>query len=198
MTPADLTDAHVDLARMMARTAVLRLRADVRLRLADDVLSDAMFGLVKAARDYDERRGPFRQYASIRIRGQIGDGLRNIGFSVHADRRGRRLPSLADRILPSGDESSMDDRLPINYGNPDRQYDAETIIAVRQAFACLDRWSACLLPQQKQVYQLLRAGFDQRAVGNHLGLTESRISQIVRAIRLRLRAEHPVQLPWQY
>src|SRR5664279_4564856 len=99
MTPADLTDAHVDLARMMARTAVLRLRADVRLRIADDVLSDAMLGLVKAASDYDEQRGPFRPYAALRIRGEIGDGLRRIGFSIHAARKAHPLPILGGGSL---------------------------------------------------------------------------------------------------
>jgi RNA polymerase sigma factor (sigma-70 family) len=201
MIPADLTDSDVDLARKMARTAVCRLRADVRLRLADDVLSDAMLGLVKAARDYDQQRGPFRPYASLRIRGEIGDGLRRIGFSANAVRQVHRLPLLVGgSFLPSGDQSGntdLDAPMPVDYDNPDLQYSVEMIIAVRQAFACLDIWSACLLPQQKQVYDLLRTGLDQRAVGVRMHLHEARISRIVRAIRIRLRAEHPVQLPWQ-
>jgi RNA polymerase sigma factor (sigma-70 family) len=183
---------------MMAHTAVLKLRPDVRLRLADDVLSDAMFGLVKAARDYDETRGPFRPYASIRIRGAIGDGLRVIGFSAHKSRHGRKLPFLTGSIMPSGDASDDDrsDLLPISYGNSDHQYDVEIIIAVQQALVCLDRWSFSLLPQQKQVYDLLRSGLTQRAVGDQMHVHEARISQIMRAIRLRLLAENPVQLPW--
>jgi RNA polymerase sigma factor (sigma-70 family) len=183
----------------MARTAVLRLRADVRLRLADDVLSDAMFGLVKAARDYDEQRGPFRPYAALRIRGAIGDGLRLVGFSVHAKRRGHLLPTLImDRLLPAGDAGPDVnwELLSVDYGNPRRQDDVEMAIAVHQAFACLDRWSFCLLPQQKQVYDLIRAGLTQRAIGDQMHVDESRICQIVRAIRLRLLAENPVQLPW--
>jgi RNA polymerase sigma factor (sigma-70 family) len=200
MIPADLTDSDVDLARKMARTAVLRLRADVRLRVADDVLSDAMLGLVKAARDYDWERGPFRPYASLRIRGEIGDGLRRIGISIHAARRGHRLPLLIDsHTPPSGDalDDDRDDRLPVDYGNPNLQYNAEMIIAVQQSFACLDLWSARLLPRQKQVYDLMRSGMTQRAISVQLHVHESYISQIMRAIRMRLRAEHPVQLPWQ-
>jgi RNA polymerase sigma factor (sigma-70 family) len=200
MIPADLTDSDVDLARKMARTAVRRLRADVRLRLADDVLSDAMLGLVKAAHDYDEQRGPFRPYASLRIRGEIGDGMRRIGLSVHASRRGHRLPILVGgSFLPSGDQAGNSDRdspLPIDYGNPNLQYSVEMVIAVQQAFASLDIWSACLLPQQKQVYDLMRAGLTQRAISVQLHVHESYISQIMRAIRLRLHAERPVQLPW--
>jgi RNA polymerase sigma factor (sigma-70 family) len=201
MIPADLTDSDVDLARKMARTAVCRLRADVRLRLADDVLSDAMFGLVKAARDYDAERGPFRPYASLRIRGEIGDGLRRMGFSIHVARQGHRLPLLSGgSLLPSGDgveNADRDDHLLVNYGNPNLQYSVEMVIAVQQAFASLDIWSACLLPQQKQVYDLMRAGLTQRAISVQLHVHEARISQIMRAIRIRLRAEHPVQLPWQ-
>lgn len=199
MVPADLTASDIDLARKMARTAVCRLRADVRLRLADDVLSDAMFGLVKAATDYDQDRGPFRPYASLRIRGEIGDGLRRIGFSMHAVRQRRPLPILADSLLPSGHEArntDQDSRLPVDYGNANPQYDVELIIAVRQAFACLDLWSRCLLPQQKQVYDLLRTGLDQRAVGARMHVHEARISRIMAAIRLRLHAENPVQVPW--
>jgi RNA polymerase sigma factor (sigma-70 family) len=199
MIPADLTKEHIALAQSMARTAVCRLRPEVRMRLADDVLSDAMLGLVKAAIDHVEARGPFRQYASIRIRGEIGDGLRSIGFSVHAERRGvRPLPVLVAKSKFSGDAIELSELPPVDYGNPDPQDTADNAIASDQAFGYLDRWAySSLSDAEWAVYRLLRNGLTQRAISVKIGVHESRVSQHVHAIRRRLRAENPVQVPWR-
>jgi RNA polymerase sigma factor (sigma-70 family) len=189
MIPSDLTVVHFDLARKLARTAKLRLSPNLRFRLSDDIESDAMFGLVKASIAYVEKRGPFPPYAIIRIRGEIGDGMRRVGLSRYASRRTRELPAI---IVFTG----TDDLSPLDYGNPDPLDEADTATAVRQAIGELDEWSKQLQPLQRQIYDLLRAGVSQRKISEQLHIGNRRVSNIEKGIHGRALSETDVEWPW--
>lgn len=68
----DLITAHVKLAKALAWRMALKCDADV-----DDLIGDALYGLVVAGRTYDASyQVPFGAWASTRIKGEMRDGLR--------------------------------------------------------------------------------------------------------------------------
>jgi DNA-directed RNA polymerase specialized sigma subunit len=76
---------NIAVARELSRRAVERFRGGRAYVFADDMESDAMLGLMLAARRYDPSRGvPFDVYASTWIRGHIGDGHRLRVFGKRA------------------------------------------------------------------------------------------------------------------
>lgn len=190
MTPADITADDVQLARSIAHAAVRRLPARERSRFADDVLSDAMLGLVRAACDYDESRPvPFRAYAILRIRGALGDGFRY--------RRARTWLRLVGDDGADFDSPLIENVQVVDYGNTDPLHRAEADIALRQATARMHCWvTEHLTAQQRYVYHQLMAGTPRCEVWAALGVSESRVSIIVREIRRRVRDRCPVESPF--
>jgi len=157
---AELVVQHIPLARRIARRWTSRLP----VALHDDVLSDAMLGLVEAARSYSSDRSvDFAGYASRRIRGAIQDGGRRSG---PMGRRSRWVGATSVRLV-----GFVEDK----YAAPATPEPEPTLLA---ALERLPRREAIVLSL------LYCEGMLLHEVGELLGVTESRACQI-RMIALR-------------
>jgi RNA polymerase sigma-B factor len=68
----------------------------------EDLLQLAMIGLIKAARRYDQSRGPFRPYGRTYANGEITHFLRDNGFLLKVPPTWRELYARGQRLLTSG------------------------------------------------------------------------------------------------
>lgn len=203
--------AHTGLARQMALRMAGRLPACVDL---DDLIGAGMLGLIDAVDRFDEKRAiPFEAYARMRIQGAILDALR---AEDHLSRRDRRKGREADRAedqlrsrlkreptvdevhkarrgvprslphamafldIDDADDALLAERSPA---------DAFTALATTQAHGQL-RAAVAELEERDRI--ILSLYYEQeltyREIGGILGVTESRICQLLRAAHGRLRA----------
>jgi RNA polymerase sigma factor for flagellar operon FliA len=204
--------AHKGLARQMALRMAGRLPSCVDL---DDLIGAATLGLLDAVDRFDETRSiPFEAYARTRIQGAILDALRAEDHLSRRDRRKSREADLAEdklrnrikrepnadevhsvragvpRTLPHGmvfvsiedaDDSLLADRSPS---------DAFAALAMSQSHAQL-RAAVAALPERNRL--ILSLYYEQeltyREIGGILGVTESRICQLLRSAHTRLKEE---------
>jgi RNA polymerase sigma factor for flagellar operon FliA len=174
-----------------AMAFVRQIAASIARRMPEHVDRDELVGLgtlgwAEARARFDPSRGvPFAGFAASRIRGAILDGLRRADTLSRADRR--RAQQSSEPTLPrivcdpveydaavdrSADEGDVSDLL------ARRELCDELRVAMQQ------------LPERDR-HVLSRHFFDDvpmRAIGAELGVTESRISQIVSAALVRLRS----------
>jgi RNA polymerase sigma factor for flagellar operon FliA len=181
----------------------------------DDLIGAATLGLLDAVDRFDDTRAiPFEAYARTRIQGAILDALRAEDHLSRRDRRKSREADLAEdklrnrikrepsadevhnvragvpRSLPHGmvfisiedaDDSLLADRSPS---------DAFAVLAMSQSHAQL-RAAVAALPERNRL--ILSLYYEQeltyREIGGILGVTESRICQLLRAAHTRLKAE---------
>jgi RNA polymerase sigma factor for flagellar operon FliA len=203
---------HRGLARQMALRMAGRLPACVDL---DDLIGAGMLGLMDAVDRFEEHREiPFEAYARTRIQGAILDALRAEDHLSRRDRRkGREADRAEDRLrsrlkrepdideidkarggvprtLPHGmafvsiddaDDSLLADRGPCDAFAA--LATSETHGQLRAAVAQLDERDRVILSlyyEQELTY---------REIGGILGVTESRICQLLRAAHGKLRGE---------
>ena len=115
-----LIEVYLPLVRRIATMIIKKLRSDVEL---DDLISDGIFGLMRAVDNFDLSRGyKFETYATPVVRGSIYNGLRSLDWvpertrgKARALQRGReqyykmtgRFPTeeeLAEELKMSADE----------------------------------------------------------------------------------------------
>lgn len=202
--------AHTGLARQMALRMAGRLPACVDL---DDLIGAGMLGLIDAVDRFDETRAiPFEAYARTRIQGAILDALR---AEDHLSRRDRRAGREADRAedqlrsklkreptvdelhkarrgvprtlphamaflsIDDADDATLAERSPA---------DAFAALATSQTHAQL-RSAVAELEERDRV--ILSLYYEQeltyREIGGILGVTESRICQLLRSAHARLK-----------
>jgi len=166
----------------LARKLAFRLaRTLPRFVDADALESDAMLGLVQAARTFDPDRGAsFATYACVRIRGAMLDGLRErqhlrqtevplvfLSLDKPIGRDGDGRPATLGDVLPNGEE-------PVGA-------EAET----RETIAAMLRRAGPRDAQDLEDHYL--HGITQEDIAARRGLSPSRISQRLKAARLRLQ-----------
>jgi RNA polymerase sigma factor for flagellar operon FliA len=175
--------AGMALVRQIAASVARRLPSHID---RDELVGLGTLGWAEARVRFDKSRGvPFAGFAAARIRGAILDGLRRADTLSRGDRRRAQQtnePTLP-RIIndPAEVEAAMD-----------RANDESDISDVLAQQEMVDELREALeqLPERER-YVLLRHFFDDvpmRIVGAELGVTESRISQIVSAAVERLRS----------
>ena len=202
--------AHTSLARCLALRLAGRLPASVEL---DDLIGAGMLGLMDAVDRFDHtRRIPFEAYARTRIQGAILDSLR---AEDHLSRRERRRSREADRAEERV-RARLKRELTCEEAHEARRGVGRTL-AHAQAFVPLDdaddgtldgaadafarlsssedlarlRAAVVRLPQRDQTILSLyyEEELTYREIGEVLGVTESRICQILRALQKKLRVE---------
>jgi RNA polymerase sigma factor FliA len=177
----------------------------------DDLIAAGTIGLIDAADRYDERRNiPFEAYARRRIQGAILDALR---AEDHLTRRERRIGREADRAeermriklkreltaeeahkarrgvartLPHAQafvpvEDVDDGMLDTGLDTFAQVSTAEEVARLRDAIASLPR------REQQIVALYYQEELTYREIGSVLGVTESRICQILRAVQRKLK-----------
>ena len=128
---------------------------------AEELASFGFDGLRAALRAYDPRRGPWRPYARLRIRGAILDGI--------SDHRWHFSPPCSPATLRSLVDPARD-----------RLADQDEARAILRLVA--PRLRRCLAE-----YYL--HGLDMRTIGRRQGITESAISKTLSRARLLLQQE---------
>lgn len=92
----------VSQASRMVRRLASKMAANLPTYLEkDDILQDAMVGLLDAASRFDPSKGiRFQTYAACRVRGAILDGLRNSDWASRGARhRARHLQAAQDELM---------------------------------------------------------------------------------------------------
>ena len=184
--PADAAppaDHELGQWRHLVWYVVNRVKPRLPVSVSDEELFAAgMYGLMHAARSYDQDRGAgFKTYAYHRIRGAILDELRRLDF----------LPrSLRDRARAAGEDA------PAVVAIPTDEDGHESLASVpvgytseaRDLHEVLQQAIEALPERMRQVMVLYyQEGFKMREIGEHLSLTESRVSQIHSNAVARLR-----------
>ena len=171
-----LVEDHVLLAEKIARACCRWGLEDL-----DDTRSDALWGLVLAARAFQPERGSFSNYAGMRIAYAIRRGRQvRSGLPRSAWEQGDRptLVSLNAPIREGGPE--LLDMLP---GPPDDGKDGVAELLQQ------------LPPRQHFVLRLrYYHGLKQSGIAPIIGCSQMQVSRIERAARARLRdlvADHP-------
>ncbi|HEY2744388.1 MAG TPA: sigma-70 family RNA polymerase sigma factor [Polyangia bacterium] len=171
--------AGMKLVRQIAASIACRLPSHVD---RDELVSLGALGWVEARDRFDAARGvPFAGFAAARIRGAILDGLRAVDTLSRADRQRARR---ADE--PTAPRIFVDDALVAAAVAPEAAADAslmsdELIAELRGALATLP---------ERERHIVERHFIDEvplRTIGAELGVTESRICQLVSRAVARLR-----------
>jgi RNA polymerase sigma factor for flagellar operon FliA len=209
--------AHHGLARQMALRMAGRLPSCVEL---DDLIGAGMLGLVDAVDRFDERREiPFEAYARTRIQGAILDALRAEDHLSRRDRRKGREADRAEDKLRSRlkREPTLDEVHKARRGVPRTLPHAMAFVSIDNADDALlverspaDAFSALATVQShgqlraavaelgERDRTILSLYYEQeltyREIGGMLGVTESRICQLLRSAhtRLKVRLENQV------
>jgi RNA polymerase sigma factor (sigma-70 family) len=178
--------AGMALVRQIAASVARRLPSHVD---RDELVSLGALGWVEAHARFDASRGvPFAGFAAMRIRGAILDGLRASDSLSRGDRKRAKADSepTAPRIFC--DEREVDAAVA---GAADAAEILQNEELRQELRVALDT-----LPARDR-YIVQRHFFDEvpmRALGIELGVTESRISQIVTATIGKLRQKFGIAL----
>jgi len=171
-----LITQHLDFARDMAQRLSRRLPACAD---ADAIESDALVGLVQAARAFNAARGTrFRTYAARRIHGAMLDGLRRRQHLRHQKRPVpfRSLDAVVGRC--DGRDVTLGELMPSD--EPPVGSELEARDELRAILRQLDTHAQRLLRETHV------AGLQQKQIAARLGITSQGVAYRMRRIRARL------------
>ncbi len=163
---------------------VHRIRPRLPASVSEDELHSAgMVGLLAASRAYDPSQGAsFKTYAYHRIRGAILDELRRMDFLPRSFRekvqkRGEEAPSIVPLPLDQDGQGTLTSESEV-----ENHCEREEMLEILRA--AMDQ-----LPDKMRMVMGLYYGkqLKMREIGDRLGLTESRVSQIHANAVARLR-----------
>ena len=202
--------AHTALAKGIALRLASRVPKSVEI---DDLIAAGMLGLIDAADRWDESRGiPFEAYSRRRIQGAILDALRAEDHLTRRERRSGREADRAEETLRKKlkRELTVEETVKARRGVPRTLPWSQTFVQVEDAddgsldtsmdaFAQLSsaedkarlRDAIASLPDREQ--KILALYYEEeltyREIGVILGVTESRICQILRAVQRKLKEQ---------
>lgn len=159
-----------------------------RFGRSPEVESDALLGLLRAAQRFDPSKSNFRTYVARRVLGEVLDGLRSrdhlprsMREKVDQDHYDNRVaPPISIDLLRQG--SSFDIPMP-------RQADEPTEREMALAAALVWAHTAQLCsPREREALRLyVREGLTMTEIGERFGVTESRVSQIIKRAGQRVQ-----------
>lgn len=163
-----LVEEHLPLVRLVVR----RMNIPAHLDRAD-LEQEGLFGLVDAIRRFDASRGyQLGTYAVPRIRGWVIDALRR------AEGRGVRL-QLEQRLRARSLDALRDD---VGFDPPVTRPGPEQIFLRAEAEEVIDEWIDGLDQGERYIVEQRVAGRCMADIGAELGITESRVCQILAAL----------------
>lgn len=151
-------------------------------RSFDERLADAMVGLWKAIRDYDETKGAsFKTYATKRIRGEILDGARRDGAHTRDAIRNGNAPTPIPLDSPVDGLRTVADCLVDERDTLAVWWEEwETVELLKSALPIYEQSLARISKRNQYVVRERIAGRHFRAIGEDLGISESRTHAIWR------------------
>lgn len=139
----------------------------------DDVVSDALFGLVRAEAEWDGER-PFGPFAAAWIIGQIHRGRR-----ARTGMRADFTPKTPRPVVVSLDRQPGPNAEPPVAALPDESPEPAEAIEARDLWASVDQ-----LPdvrQRKIVRLYFQFGYSQHEIARILGVSQMHVSRLLRA-----------------
>lgn len=173
--------AGMTLVRQIAASVARRLPSHIE---RDELVSLGALGWAEARARFDQRRGvPFAGFAALRIRGAILDGLRACDTLSRGDRKRAKAEATPTAPRIFSDERELELAVAPEASASEKLQQSELVDELNQALATLPA---------RDRYIVQRHFFDDvpmRAIGVELGVTESRISQIISACLGKLRRQ---------
>jgi RNA polymerase sigma factor for flagellar operon FliA len=164
------------MVRRIALTMLRHLPSHVEL---DDLVSLGHLGLIEARQRFDSERGvPFVAFAAQRIKGAMLDGLRRADPLSRDDRARVRAEEIEAPVFVSSSTFNVEDA---------SDEDGHAVSALpdeflaRQQVTLLLKAAVAQLPERER-FVARRYFFDEqplKAIGQELGVSESRASQVV-------------------
>jgi RNA polymerase sigma factor (sigma-70 family) len=161
-----------------------KMRCIKSITLAE-LKSAAYVGLMDAATKFDEKKGNFSVYAKYRIHGEINDFLRQYSGS-----RKRKKITFWSLDVPTY-TVSFANLAPVSE-NLSNKYNETMHVNNADAYKNMVR---CLTSVQRKVIDLYYIhGFSMKEIGDKLGVSESRISQIATEAKNIIKRTHDKSL----
>lgn len=215
-TPAasfSLRDRRVAEHLPLARRLALRLSTKVPSTVdVDDLISAGTEGLLDAASKYNATRGvPFEAYARTRINGAMVDMLRADDHATRSERRRERAAGAAERSMRRelGRELTSEEQSGLRGGTAPALARARAFVTlddcgdVLEQTVAIDAFEALSRSQTRaRLVEAIRSLAEReqtilslyyqeeltyREIGAALGVTESRVCQVLRSIHATLR-----------
>lgn len=162
-----MTEVSADIGMVKA---IAGARYGYASRWYDDLVGYGLLGLCKAAQRFDPGRGAlFLTYAKPVVLGAIRDGLRELDWLSWRERRAANLGELKIEFVSLGE---MEIPAP-ETSQPD--------------YSELRRAARGLPRQERQVVGLYLCGLQQKQIAEHMGVSEVRVSLVMKAAREHLR-----------
>lgn len=145
----------------------------------NDLVNDAVPGLISAIDRFDRSRGfEFQTFAARRVIGAIRDQQRALDWVPRVERKRLKSDTTASEVrMQSLDNHAKRFTL--------RLPTAQAAIEIEEFWK-----SVCIglsRPERLAVLMYWRIGITMREVGTHIGLSESRVSQMLTSVLRRLR-----------
>lgn len=178
-----LYEREIDQWRQLVWYVVNRIRPRLPICVAEeDLYSAGMVGLLTAARSYDPSRGAeFKTYAYHRIRGAILDELRRMDFLPRSQReKARKNGSEPPAVVAIPTDEDGQESLTADEVEPRCEVD--------DLQGLMEEEVQKLPVKMRTVLTMYyREGLRMREIGDRMGLTESRVSQIHSNAVMRLQ-----------
>lgn len=149
----------------------------------DDLISDGMVALWKALAAYEPGRGKLDQFLSLRVRFRMIDGLRSRNSRDSRRPITASIDSLSENLRRHFDSLDGCTELDSTYGSPTLPLaidaDIDSAVNVNELIAR----SRTLDPRLPRILGLISAGYTQAEAAAKVGLSRTRVWQLVRAAR---------------
>lgn len=140
---------------------------------SEDLLQEAMFGLLKAIREYDGSRDvTFRTFAEVCVRNRIRSAV---------------TAAARDKHTPLNHSVSMEEQ-PL-FGSEHMSGPEEQFINREEEEERLEALNRKLSPLEQQILSLYLHGFSYREIGEQVGRTDKSVDNAVQRIRRKV-ADH--------